>query len=460
MNLPPGWRSQLTRGQSVVAQSGDGSSVVVIAPVMAPPQLTATEFLQRYAAAGVKGFINEPALAGVYPSRLGKVGAMALLRYRSPAGPATAKVLLFLSGGVGTMYLIGAPDASFSQQQPVLVSILRSFSFDGQRPPDGASPGDGAPPREPSLQYTKFVDPYERSFSCDVPAGWAVKGGLIRKNTVDVRGFLRINSPDGSIALFVGDPEIGTFVAPTQTLGMSGFREGSTYSPGYGTVMVVRRYIQGLQFAQEYAGRFAQSIGAQGLRGRDAKPRNDLSGQQNGIAQQGVTAGEVSFTCMRNGAESAGYVLAATSYTGMEGAGIWNVTTLLGYVAPVNQVSVAQAAMAHIMQTFQVSQQWYGQQQQTTAQTSAIVSETNQRVSQIITDSYWSRQRSQDRTNQNFSDHIRGVVRLKDPDSGEELEGTAGKNYYWRVRGTNTVVGSDQPSPPTQIDVTELEQVR
>ena len=77
-----------------------------------------------------------------------------------------------------------------------------------------------------------------------------------------------------------------------------------------------------------------------------------------------------------------------------------------------------------------------------------------------IRDSYWSRQKSQDRTNRNFSDYIRGTVRLKDPESGEELEGTAGKNYYWRVRNTNTVVGSDAPSAPPNIDVTELEQVR
>ncbi|HBY63998.1 MAG TPA: hypothetical protein DEH78_29595, partial [Solibacterales bacterium] len=113
-----------------------------------------------------------------------------------------------------------------------------------------------------------------------------------------------------------------------------------------------------------------------------------------------------------------------------------------------------------VASTFRVSPQWFGAQQQTTAETSRIVSQTNEQISRTISDSYWSRQRTQDRTNRNFSDSIRGVVRLRDPDTGEELEGTAGKNYYWRVRGTNTIVGQDTPTPPPTIDVTELEQVR
>ena len=104
---------------------------------------------------------------------------------------------------------------------------------------------------------------------------------------------------------------------------------------------------------------------------------------------------------------------------------------------------------------------WVGQQQQTTMQTSQIVKETGDATSKIITDSYWARQRSQERTNRQFDDYIRGVVRLRDPESGEELEGVSGKNYYYRVPGTNNTVGTDATDFQTRNpDFTELEQVR
>lgn len=457
INLPAGWRSELTPNQAVVARSGDGSGIVVIAPVMAPGGMTPQDYLQRFLAMGVRSWFPEAAVVSVAPSRLGRSGALASVRFRSAVGPGQASALLFLGGGVGTLYMIGAPAASFAQMRPALIGILRSFSFDGQGgSPEGRPSGAAA---SVQLSYTRFSDPYENSFSCDVPAGWSVKGGLVRKSTVDVRGFVRLSSP-GGVSVFVGDPEIGTFVTPTETLAMTGFREGSAYSPGYGNVMIVSRYVPGLQFAQNYASRIAASMGVSNLRARDARQRPDLSGGQNGMAQEAWTAGEISFEGVRDGRPVAGYVLAATKLTSMYGSGIWNVTTLVGYIAPAGQAAVPTAVIGRMMQTFRLNPQWFGQQQATTAQTSAIVTETNNRVSQIINDTYWSRQRAQDRASENFSDYIRGRVRLKDPDTGEELEGRAGNNYYWRVRGTNTIIGADTPNPPPTIDVTELEQVR
>ncbi len=457
MQLPPGWRAELTANRAVVARSADQASSVLIAPVMAPAQITADEYLRRFGGQGLRGFFPDAAVVSVAPSRLGRSGALASLQFKTPAGPGRAAALLFISGGLGTLYAIGAPAAAFGQQQASLIQILKSFSFDGQGSPEGRRGGGDQPAA--NLNFTRFTDRNEGSFFCDVPAGWKTDGGLVRKSTVDVRGYLRVSSPDGGINIFVGDPNFGTFITLTQTLAMSGFREGSQYSPGYGNVMIVRRYFQGLQFAQEYAGRVAQYLGASQLQSRDARPRPDLSGGENGMAQEAWTAGEISFTCNLRGREGAGYVLAATKLTSMYGTGIWNVSTLVGYVAPAEQVGTANAVLQRIMQTFQVSPQWFAQQQQTTAQTSQIVTETNQRVSKIINDSYWSRQRALDRTNQNFSDHIRGVVRLRDPDTGEELEGRAGNNYYWRVRGTNTIVGNDHGTPPPTIDVTELQQI-
>lgn len=453
LNLPAGWNSELTRSQAVVARSGDRSALVVIAPVMAPASFTAGDYLRRFLAQGVQTWFPGATVTNVAPSRLGRAGALASLQYRTAAGTGHASALLFLSGGAGTLYMIGAPVDSFPSLRPTLVSILRSFSFEESR---GGREGRPAGPAAsaPNLSFARFTDPYEGSFSCEVPAGWNVKGGLVRKSSVDVRAFLRLNSPDG-VMVFVGDPDIGSFVTPTQTLGMSGMGEGAAYG-----AMIVRSYIPGPQFAQQYGARMAASVGVSGMRVRDARQRPDLSGRENGIAQQAWTAGEVSFEGTRQGRPVAGYVLAATKLISMEGTGMWNVTTLVGYIAPVDQVAVPNAVIQRIMQSLRVNSQWFNQQQQTTARTSAITTEANARVSQIITDSYWSRQRAQDRASDNYSDYIRGRVRLRDNETGEELEGRSGNNYYWRVRGTDTIVGGDTPNPPPTIDVTELEQVR
>jgi hypothetical protein len=144
----------------------------------------------------------------------------------------------------------------------------------------------------------------------------------------------------------------------------------------------------------------------------------------------------------------------------MYGTALWQVPILAGFVASREQAATAVAVMQRLFETFEINSEWFARQQATTAQTSAIVTETNEHVSRIITESYWKRQRAQDRMAENFSDYLRGRVRLRDPETGEELEGRAGNNYYWRIRGTRTIVGNDTGTPPPSIDVTELEQVR
>ncbi len=457
MNLPPGWQAQVTRGSSVVARSGDGASLVMVAPFTAPPNISAADYMRRYGAAALRSFLPDAAVTAVQTSRIGQAGALSTVQFRGGAGPGRASVLCFTQGGAGTLYVIAAPSTQYDQQRNQLVAILRSFSFTGTGAA-GHSPGRPAAAAVPNMSFTRFQDPAEGSFTVDVPAGWGVRGGILRKSTVDVRTYLRLTSPDNQIVIASGDPEIGGFVVPTPpTYGMGGLREGQPYAGG---ALMVMRYLPGPVFARNYVATMARLTGASNVQLRDVRERPDLNSRLSGIAQEQITAGEASFSSMRNGKESAGYVLSGTKLTTIAGSSMWWVTTLLGWVAPPDQTAVVDAVVQRLMQTFRVNPAWFGQQQQMTAETSRIVSKTNEEVSRIITDNYWSRQKVQDRTNRNFSGYIRGTVRLKDPESGEELEGTAGKNYYWRVRNTNTVVGSDTPNAPTNIDVTELEQVR
>jgi hypothetical protein len=144
---------------------------------------------------------------------------------------------------------------------------------------------------------------------------------------------------------------------------------------------------------------------------------------------------------------------------GVEG-GVWNITMLVSYLAPRGTTSIAHAAIAHMVSSIQMNPRWVSQQRQMTAETYRAVKETNDYIAGVFRETNEYRQRVQDRQHREFGDVIRGVVRLRDNESGEELEGKAGNNYYWRVRNTGTIVGSDVPSPPPNIDVMELEQVR
>jgi hypothetical protein len=458
MNLPPGWSAQLTQTGAVVARGGDGGSTVVIAPVLGAGKVDAADWLRQRGAGALGAYLRNASVAAVYPSRASRNAALAVVDYAAGNGPGTAHVLCFMAGNIGTVYAVAAPKQSFAQQSGALVGILKSFSFSGER---SASAGGGGAQGAPDVQFTKATDPNEGSFSVDVPQGWKSQLGTIRKSTIDVRSFVYTTSPDGLTIIRIGDPDIGGFSIPTSTMAQLGMREGSPYNLGAGNVLMVRRYVPGQQFAVEYVGKLVRDSQLNNVQMKASKPRPEFNARQSlGPGQQQAVAGDASFSAMRNGHDVAGTVVAATTLTSMPGieGGTWHVTALVTVVAPPERVAAANRILDHMIRSFRVSAQWSQQQQQTTMETSRIVSETNDRISQIISDSYWARQKVYDRTNRNFSDYIRGTVHLRDPNDGEELEGVAGKNYYYRVPNDNKVIGSDQVIQDP--DFHELELVR
>src|SRR5262245_38757951 len=101
-----------------------------------------------------------------------------------------------------------APVESFNTELPLMAQVLESFRF-------GAATAPAAAPARPSMQFVRWVDPYEQAFSFEVPSGWQMQGGLLRR--VDgVRAAWQATSPDGASMLFGGDPQMPAyFVFPT-----------------------------------------------------------------------------------------------------------------------------------------------------------------------------------------------------------------------------------------------------
>lgn len=458
VRMPEGWRASLTNGSGMLAQNADGSAVVAVLPVLDLGKQSSADWLRHNAAAALAPYLPKVATAAVYPSRMGAAAALASLEFERAGQPGKSSVLLATNSGVGTLYVIASPARSFAADRPALLSILRSFSFAGVRDQStGTSdPGVSAPP----LSYRKFQDPAEQAFILDVPANWKVEGGLIRRSTVDVSTFLQAISPEG-ITVILGDRNLPKFIMPTSMMNQLGFGEGREYSPFPGNVMVVRRYMPGPIYAQYHATQLARAFGLANVKMEQARERRDMNQQIPSIGSSTI-GGEVKFSAAMGNRQYEGYVLAATSAMTMQGVegGVWNITMLVSYLAPRGMTSIAHAAIAHMVSSIQMNPRWVSQQRQMTAETYRAVKETNDYIAGVFRETNEYRQRVQDRQHREFGDVIRGVVRLRDNESGEELEGKAGNNYYWRVRNIGTIVGSDVPSPPPNIDVMELEQVR
>ncbi|MBI4873651.1 MAG: hypothetical protein HY822_03345 [Acidobacteria bacterium] len=433
---PPGWRVTAETSGMVRVASPDQAASVVVQPFLVARPATArgwlTLSLGEFAAALPQARITRIEQRSARPDEV-----IASLAY---AGGGQATALCTLAGRAGMFYAIAAPQAQFASRRAELVRVLGSFRYT-------------------QLDYVRWEDPKERAFSIEVPRGWSVTGGMFRFAPVDTRAAVEIVSPDGRIRITTGDADLPTHTEPNQMLAMTGFREGSWYSPGYGVRMMVRRYVPGVNFAAEYAQR---KIGARcaGLQLADQRDRPDVARQlgqaysQSSLVAQQLTVGEVAFTC---DGSMRGVYLAGTELTRTSGTGLWQVKHLAGYVAPAGQVAVAEGVLRRVVESVRINPEWERMQQGVTAASSRIVARTHAEISAGISQSYWSRQQSQDNLSRQWSNVILGQTDVTDPATGEKWKVASGHNYYWRKEGTDQVAGTDTWTRP-DIDFTPLRE--
>ena len=65
-------------------------------------------------------------------------------------------------------------------------------------------------------QPVLFTDPNEHAFSVLAPAGWTVKGGLVRHSSTSAAPWVQEISTDGSSSVFYGDTSLPNFLAPNE----------------------------------------------------------------------------------------------------------------------------------------------------------------------------------------------------------------------------------------------------
>jgi len=447
VEVPRGWTVRVEPKWGRLEIQGTAREQLIVWPVFVPGPLNTA------AAPSVLAKLA----AGLWPDARWEAAqpvSTVAIRARGRAGDRLALCALTWvaspKGSAGYLYAVAAPEAGYRLLEDTLARVLQSVRVTGD--PSGA--------QQPSLNYVRWQDPRENAFSVEVPTGWKMSGGLFRFASVDTRLAWELLSPDGQIRITGGDAELPTFSLPSQTLAIAGFHEGSWYSPGYGLNMLVQRYLPGVAFARWYVTQKATRNCAE-LTFTETRERPDAVQAINAIHRQSgsyvstsLTAGEVAFTCRQGDQPAKGYYFAGTQLTQSPGSGIWNVEYLCGFVAPSDKAALAQSVLNHVVQSGQTNPQWAATQQNIAANTSRIVSRTQEEVSRIINDTYWNRQGTMDELSRRRSNATLGVEDVIDSATGREIKVESGSNHYW-IDHRGTIVGTETDTRPN-LDFRQL----
>ncbi len=470
---PENWQIEKMNDRWLWIHNADKSESALVYPLLTPQPIAGEQCIQE----GIKAL--SAALPGARVENFKRIKpqpdeVVASISLQNPVASQAGSTsntdtssqgmaLCSIYGRSGMFYAISAPKSKFKERRDSLVKILKSFSFSG--------PAQGAAPQAPDagIQYIRWQDPLEAAFSVEVPNGWQVQGGLTRGGPLDVRPWVALVAPDSTMRIIAGDGNIPLFSSPTFSMLATGIWPGSWYDPGYGNKFLVKYYLAGADFAKEYISQMI-SQWCSGVQVTDARDRPDVSQPINqsymqsaygGIISQ-ISTGEAAFTCTMNGQPMQGYLFAGTNLTrdtsSYEIAGTWNMQYLLGYVAQKDRIETAEAVLGRIVKSYQSNAAWAQAQQGVAAASSQIVSQTSNQISQIITDSYWTRQGTQSNAARNWSNATLGLTDVRDERTGETWKVASGHNYYWRQDQTaGGVVGTDQYERP-DIDFSPLVQ--
>lgn len=457
---PADWEARVLDKGLILVSAKDAAkdpSFIAIYPFILKSAATSRAWLEQNLGT-LGGLFTRPSLEKTRQLRTAPDETAAHVRFSREGVPCEGTALCSIDGKSGVLYIMAAREGEFEARKTRLLESLRSFRFGL---PDKTAPAE---PAKPKIQYVSWQDPVEQAFSLEVPAGWRIQGGTQRRASVDIVHILHAVSPDQKIQIIFNDGNIPVFAIPSQTLLWGGFREGSWYSPGYGFRMMVMSYRPGLAFILDYLQRnFAPRLGSFEL--VDRKERPDIVADFNRIYSQsqayGISfqlhAGDAAFRYNQGGEPGLGYGLAVTQVvqSAAMGGGNWSVTLLLVTTCPEAEAETVRETSTHMFQSFRMNPQWVASQQQLTADVSRIVTETNQAISGIINDSYWTRQGVLDNVHRKFSNATLGVTDVVDPATGESYKVEAGHNYYWVRSGGNQAVGTGTYTRP-DIDFSPL----
>ncbi len=235
----------------------------------------------------------------------------------------------------------------------------------GDTPGPMTAEGQGTAKTQVEVRFDNWEEPKEHSFTVDVPRGWQVTGGVNWTGPIDAQQFIRVQSADGKVLIFIGDPEI----LPRQILNQwsslqTGVGDGGVFQSPSGGPAMLQRFLTGSQYAKWHVmwRRPCQSprwVNEGELPELARSLTQTLEPQaQKYNANLTISAGEAGFIC--DGRQ--GYLFAATSRGTARNnpeMGGWGVLKLAGFVTSDPMQSMqARYIMEHMMATMKMNAEW------------------------------------------------------------------------------------------------------
>jgi hypothetical protein len=295
----------------------------------------------------------------------------------------------------------------------------------------------------------------EHAFGLDVPKGWTAKAGAFRLGYSDVRLMVDLKSPDGKTNVRLGEVSIPAYAIPSQNYP----REGEFVDLGAQAQLTVASYHTGQQYAEKYA------------QSRFEEPCKRLTPEAHPAsvsipdylppdpAAKSSSAGEVSYRCDSGSGAMTVFVYARTNL----GEGLWTVRTLVSYLAPPEQASLAADVAQRCVRSFRLNPQWVARQQQMDADAldyqrqrqAGRVRQIQMQVAQFeqsmkaMQQQVASFERGQQRSaaqSEAWGNILTGITPTVDPLGNRREVWTGTKSRYFE-NGSGTIINSDVVPP-------------
>jgi hypothetical protein len=291
------------------------------------------------------------------------------------------------------------------------------------------------------ISWTKFRDPKEGAFTIDVPQGWSVEGGLLRRSINQPHPVVVVLSPDKLTKVIVGDPAAIGYAELTQTLRSLGMHEGQSYTP-HGEPEIIENYRTGEQWSQHLAEHELTAedkcTSVKKVASRQLPPTHTQLPAPQGVEHRD-TAGETYLAAVCNRILYVAYGFSETGgdyyyMSGQIAAGAWTDDTSTIVVTPQGNGPQGIAIAAHMLKSIAFDQAWWERNfHAAVASSRAIYDHAMNMMTSQATE---------------FDRDIRGVEAYTNPQTGAHLEVpiTGADNVAQNSAGT--VIGFMGSEPP------------
>jgi hypothetical protein len=316
----------------------------------------------------------------------------------------TLTVMRFNGGKPERVQVTAALEAGSGQGSPDAETAAQNNPAPSKPAPQGKGPAQGLA----HVSWTTFTDPYENAFTIEVPQGWKVAGGTLRKVSLLPNLVLRVLSPDRRTLIALGDAD----------------------SAPYNTPIAARDYVR----------RFTERAMSGACSGLKIVKISDLPDVEQFARSKSIgsynqwSAAQSTFTC--NGERQTGMggeAVAVLQYMTTLRSG--HAQILAAFVTTAGQEDAADELLNHIVSSLQENPQWAAQQQA---------------MGQRLAQGAMARWQGEQRQFQQMDDAITNTAHYVGP-NGQHYDLDATPRYQWRTPNGSTI-GTDTPTPPAPGD--------